>query len=226
MKPIIQIAGIIDQQEADMVLNAGATHLGFPLRLDVHKEDLSEQEAAQIIHSLPNPKMGVLITYLNSATAIVDLVRFLGCKTIQLHGSIEIAEIKAIRAEIQEIQIWKSLIVKQGNFMELQKSLNYFESFVDAFITDTFDSATEASGATGKIHDWDISKRIVEQSIKPVILAGGLNPENVFDAIVQVQPAGVDAHTGLENPDSWKDLQKCREFIAEAKRGFQLVLNK
>jgi phosphoribosylanthranilate isomerase len=54
------------------------------------------------------------------------------------------------------------------------------------FITDTFDPSTGASGATGKTHDWDISKSLVQLSPKPVILAGGLNAENVYEAILHV----------------------------------------
>ncbi len=70
---------------------------------------------------------------------------------------------------------------------------------MDAYITDTYDPVTKASGATGKTHNWEISKNLVELSAKPVILAGGLNPENVYDAILKVKPAGVDVHTGIEN---------------------------
>lgn len=206
-----------------MVLNTGATHLSFPLRLDVHKEDLTELQAAEIIKSLPNSGMAVLITYLKNATEIIDLVRFLGCTVIQLHGSIDINEIKTIKIEIPEIIIWKSLIVKQDNIGELTITLSKFEPYIDAFITDTYDPVSGASGATGMAHDWEISKKLVSISKKPVILAGGLNAENVFDAIVNVQPAGVDAHTGLENPDGRKDIGKCREFVAEAKRGFRVI---
>jgi len=113
--------------------------------------------------------------------------------------------------------------VKQGNIDELTATLRKFEPYVDAFITDTFDPVSGASGATGIAHDWGISKKLVGVSKKPVVLAGGLNAENVFEAIVKVRPAGVDAHTGLEDQHGRKDLEKCREFVAEAKRGFRLI---
>ena len=61
--PAIQIAGVIDQAEADMLVRLGATLLGFPLRLTVHREDLSESAAAAIIRQLPPACPGVLITY-------------------------------------------------------------------------------------------------------------------------------------------------------------------
>ena len=95
--------------------------------------------------------------------------------------------------------------------------------FVDAFITDTFDPKTGASGATGKTHDWHVSRRLVELADRPVILAGGLTPENVKSAIVEVQPAGVDAHTGVEDSSGRKSREKIRKFLAEAREAFALV---
>jgi len=91
---------------------------------------------------------------------------------------------------------------------------------VDAFITDTFDPATGASGATGKTHDWTVSRRLVERSPKPVILAGGLTPGNVRNAIRKVRPAGVDVHTGVEGSDGRKRRDLVRTFVAEARAGF------
>lgn len=93
---------------------------------------------------------------------------------------------------------------------------------MDAFITDTYDPLTGASGATGKIHNWDVSRRIVEASQRPVILAGGLNPENVRDAILYVKPAGVDVHTGVEGPDGRKDEVLVKAFVSEAESAFAL----
>jgi len=124
--------------------------------------------------------------------------------------------------QIAGIIIWKSLIIEDGNMDELLQTLKLFEPVVDAFITDTFDPASEASGATGKVHNWEISRRLVEISEMPVILAGGLNSENVFEAIVKVKPAGVDAHTRLESSNGRKDKNKCLKFIEEANRGFSV----
>ncbi len=220
ISPIIQIAGIIDREDAATVLHAGATHLGFPLRLDVHAEDLTETAAAEIIRSLPDPGAAVLITYLKEAHEIIGLAGFLGCSTVQLHGDIDLGEILTLKKLNPQLKVWKSLVVKSGNSIELEKTLVAFEPFVDAFITDTFDPATGATGATGKTHDPGISRRLAALSKKPVILAGGLTPENVYKAITTVKPAGVDAHTHLEDSSGRKDPVKCRKFVAEARRGF------
>jgi len=85
---------------------------------------------------------------------------------------------------------------------------------------DTYDAATGRHGATGKTHDWSVSRRLVELSPKPVVLAGGLNPGNVRAAIAAVQPAGVDVHTGIERPDGRKRRDLTEHFVAEARAGF------
>ena len=71
----IQIAGVHDLDEAQLILNCGVNYLGFPLRLPVHKEDLSEKDAAEIIKSLNPPSFGILITYLNQSIEIINLCK-------------------------------------------------------------------------------------------------------------------------------------------------------
>jgi len=222
-KRIIQIAGIIDEDEAKMVLDAGATHLGFPFRLDFNQEDLTEEYAAQIINNLKISDEAVLITYLDKSDEIIKLADYLGCKTVQLHGPISLRELEKLRNDAPQLGIWKSLVVKNDNADELTNLVRSMENLVDAFITDTFNPETGASGATGKTHDWRVSKKITELSKKPVIIAGGLNPDNVFDAIIQIKTFGVDVHTGIENADGRKDPDKVKAFINESNRGFRMI---
>lgn len=223
MSGIIQIAGIMNQKEAEMLMERGVDWLGFPLRLTVHKEDLPEAEAARIIRKIRLPHEAVLITYLNRADEIVGLSRRLGVRRVQLHGPVLLAELKRTKAIAPNLFLIKSLIVKKNNRHDLEEELIDISPCVDAFITDTFDPESNASGATGKTHDWKASRRLVEISERPVILAGGLNPENVASAIEQVQPAGVDAHTGVENSDGRKDLELVQRFVSEARKGFNRV---
>ncbi len=84
---------------------------------------------------------------------------------------------------------------------------------------------TGACGATGKTHNWDISRRLVPFSPKPVILAGGLNPDNVREAIQYIRPAGVDVHTGVESSNGRKAPHLVRKFVAEARDAFAKVNN-
>ena len=218
---LIQIAGIKDAQEAAMLARLGVRYLGFPLRLPIHKEDLSEAEAASIIRSLPAKCHAVLITYLDDAHEIAEFCQQMGSGIVQLHGAVGTDQLQTLRCHAQNLRIIKSLVIRQDNLAELVDLVCETTSFVDAFITDTFDPSTGAAGATGKTHDWTISKKLVELSGRPVILAGGLNPQNVREAILQVQPAGVDAHTGVEGPDGRKSRDLVSGFIAEAHEGFR-----
>ena len=219
---IIQVAGVRNAAEAKMLIACGVKFLGFPLRLDVHSQDLSEAAAAKIIRNLPDGVTAVLITYLKTAREIAELSGKLGTAAVQIHGQIAPSEITELRKNTYDLQIIKSLVVHGDNFPELERMLKEFSPMVDAFITDTYDPQTGASGATGKTHDWEISRRLVKLSPKPVILAGGLNPGNIREAILKVKPAGVDVHTGVENQTGRKDPELVRRFISRAQSGFRV----
>jgi phosphoribosylanthranilate isomerase len=220
---LIQIAGVIDAAEADMLQRCGVRYLGFPLRLPVHREDLSEKQAAAVIKSLAAPAFGVLITYLDRASEIAAFCDTLGTRIVQLHGEIERDELKRLRILDPNLTVIKSLVIGMRDDRALEAMLRELTPFVDAFITDTFDPNTGASGATGKTHDWRVSRRLVELADRPVILAGGLTPENVKRAILEVRPAGVDSHTGVEDTSGRKSREQVEKFLSEANEAFEIV---
>ena len=222
MEGVVQIAGIIDLDEAEMVAAAGADFLGFPLRLKDGREDLSEDEARAIIAAVATPS--VCITYLQRAAEVASLCDALNAPWVQLHAPISSGELRSLRASRPDLGIIKSLVVTRDNLQALEQEVIDLSPHVDAFITDTYDPATGRSGATGKTHDWAVSQQLVECSPRPLILAGGLHPENVYDAIVDVKPAGVDAHTGVEAADGRKDEALVRRFVSEAARGFSALV--
>ncbi len=214
----VQVAGVIDRAEAELIIDAGADMLGFPLGLKDGREDLDLPAAAEIIRATSGRITAVCITYLDSAHDVLALCDEIGARWVQLHGPIGTAELQTLRDANQPLGIIKSLIVKPGD--ALLDQVAAFTPHVDAFITDTFDSATGRSGATGMTHDWSISRKIVAASARPVILAGGLTPDNVSDAIAAVRPAAVDAHTGVEGTDGRKDPTLVRSFVENARAAF------
>ncbi len=219
--PLVQIAGVIDRPEAEMLMDAGVDFLGFPLRLTVNKEDLTEAEAAELIRGFGPRAKGVLITYLSKADEIVRFCRDLGTGIVQLHGPVPTAELAAVKRLAPDLLVLKSLVVREDrNEDDLRRLVGETAGWVDAYITDTFNPATGQEGATGLTHDWRISRRLVELSPRPVVLAGGLNAGNVAEAIRMVRPAGVDSHTGVEGPDGRKDPGKVRAFVQNAKAAF------
>lgn len=213
---MIHVAGVIDEAEAELLIECGVGYLGFPLALAYHQEDLSVDDAAAIVRRHGDRATFFLITYLDKADRILSLCHQLGVAMVQLHGEITTDELGKLRQSPNTPRVLKSLIVRPGNQAALADQVPRYEALVDGFITDTFDPDTGATGATGKTHDWAVSRHLVGLSTKPVILAGGLNPDNVSEAIAAVRPAGVDAHTGLEGPDGRKQRDLVARFVREA----------
>ncbi len=223
MKNLIQVAGIIDKEEAQMIVSEGVEGVGFPLRLPSGKDDISESNAISIIEKLATPHAGVLISYLTDAEEVDEFCSLLGVKAVQLHGDVSVAEMKKLKSLRPDLYVLKSLVVKEDNAEELLQLVDDCADYVDMFITDTFDPATGAKGATGKTHNWDVSAELVKRSPKPLMLAGGLSADNVADAIRAVKPAAVDAHTALEGTDGRKDLAKVRQFVQQARLAFEEI---
>jgi phosphoribosylanthranilate isomerase len=207
----VQIAGLSSLEEALAAEQAGADALGFTVRLPggVH-DGLTEAKARGIVAALPPFIASVAITYVDSARPAVDLCRYLGVSALQLHGPFPTHELPLIRAALPHLKLIRAVHVTGPEALAQARAL---ERRVDALILDTYDPASGRHGATGKTHDWAISRQIVAEVRTPVILAGGLTPDNVADAIRTVRPWAVDVHTGVEDPDGTRNFGKLREFI-------------
>jgi len=211
----VQIAGVSSLEEALAAEQAGADALGFTVRLPTGVHDgLTEAVARGIIAALPPFIATVAITYVDTAREAVDLCRYLGVSALQLHGPFPTQDLPLIRAALPHLKLIRAVHVTGPEAVAQARAL---ERRVDALILDTFDATTGRHGATGKTHDWTISRDIVAQVRAPVILAGGLTPDNVAAAIAAVRPWGVDVHTGVEDADGSRNLAKTRLFIERAK---------
>jgi phosphoribosylanthranilate isomerase len=220
MQGMIQVAGIHDLREAELVMSYGVDLLGFPLRLNFHREDCTVDTAAEIIKTMQITEQACLITYLDTAAEILELAGKLECGWVQIHGPIEVDELRIINKHAPHLKLIKSLVIHDDNAREIKLQQETLAEFVAMFITDTFDPVTGASGATGKTHDWNLSHQLNTNSTKPLMLAGGLNPENVSQAIRHVCPYGVDVHTGLEGADGRKDPNFLKRFVSNARNAF------
>jgi len=211
----VQIAGVSTLEEALATAEAGADALGFTVRLPHGMHDgLTEAKARGIVAALPPFVASVAISYVETPRQAVELCRYLGVSTLQLHGPFPTQELPLIRAGLPHLKLIRAVHVTGPEALAQARSL---ARHVDALILDTFDPASGRHGATGKTHDWGLSRQIVSEVRVPVILAGGLTPDNVAAAIAAVQPWGVDVHTGVENPDGTRNLDKVRAFVARAK---------
>ena len=144
-----------------------------------------------------------------------------------------------LKEKFPEIGIIRSIPVPRAGMahglpaIELGRTL---EPASDLFLIDTWleqEPVEGFIGITGRPADWDLSKEFVGQSAIPVILAGGLSPENVFEALLKVCPYGADTctHTNRVNPDGkvirfQKDFQKVRQFVQEVRRADKAIRDK
>lgn len=218
---VVQVAGVHDVAEARLLDDLGVDLIGLPLRLPVHRPDVTEARAAELIAQAGIGSKAVLITYETDPAEVVALARQLGVGIVQLHGDIPVAACGRITALAPELLLIKSLVLGTG--VEPLAQLRAYAPAVRMFLSDTFDPATGASGATGKTHDWAVSRALATEALalgRPFLLAGGLHPGNVAEAIRAVRPFGVDAHTGLEGPDGRKDPRLVRQFVERTKKEY------
>ncbi len=215
---LVQAAGFHDLEEALCALASGVDSLGFPLRLPVNVQDMSEEAAAQVIAALPATAHPVIITYEDEPFRVAAMCRRLGADIVQLHADVSPDALAALRGLAPKLTVIKSVVLRPGlSAAAYDAAMDAASPWADGFILDTYDPSTGASGATGKTHDWSVSRELVRRSSIPVILAGGLTPGNVAAAIQEVRPAGVDAHTGLEyHATGRKDPDAMRAFVQAA----------
>lgn len=216
----VQVAGVSSLEEATYLVEHGVDALGFTLRLPSGVHDgLTEELARRIIAALP-PFVGrVLITYIDNPGEAIDLCRFLGVDCLQLHGPFPEREIDRIRVALPHLKVLRAVHVVDASAVDEARRL---ARRVDALILDTYDPQSGRHGATGKVHDWELSRQIVAAVQRPVILAGGLTSDNVRHAIATVHPWAVDVHTGVENADGTRSFARMRQFLAAVKGSGEL----
>lgn len=210
----VKICGIKNIEDALAVAALGADELGFHVGLAGGRSPLTPEDAARIIKQLPPHAAPVLVTSVVEPKELIGLAQKTGAAILQLYGDASPAQIQEVKEAMPSVKIWKVINIADEASIALAKE---YEGAADAVALDTFNKDNGARGGSGKTHDWDISRRIAESLSIPVILAGGLNPENVAEAVAQVRPAGVDVNSGVTNPDGSKDLAKVKRFIEHAK---------
>lgn len=209
----VKICGITTIEDARLAIGCGADALGFLVGLNYPTDDEIDAAAAkEIIAALPPFVASVLVTHKKDLTWVVDTCKRMGCSTIQLHGDFASEQIPPLRSKVPYARIIKAVHVVDSNSVAVAARV---APLVDAVLLDT--KTPTRIGGTGITHDWSISATIAKEIAKPVILAGGLSPENVRDAIVKVRPFAVDVNSGVENADGSKSPEKITAFIRSAK---------
>lgn len=209
----VKICGNRSIEDVSLGVSLGADALGFIVGARHTTEDALDPEfAGKLVRSVPVYVSSVLVTHLLTAEEVIETYKRVRTSMIQLHDDISVDNIKHIRKKLPYVPLVKAIGIVGDQAVVLARS---YEPFVDALL---LDSRSEGRiGGTGKVHDWSISRRIVATVRIPVILAGGLTPDNVLEAIDTVNPYGVDVNSGVEFPNGEKDPEKERTFVHLAK---------
>lgn len=146
-----------------------------------------------------------------TAEEVYEDCSFIGNTHVQLIGDIAPQEIVRVKQLLPALQTVKVIGVTGPESIEEAHAYNSCEA-VDQLLLDSR-SGSVARGGTGKTHDWDISRQIIENCQKPVWLAGGIRLHNVVEAMSIVRPYGIDVETGVQHPDGSKDYAAIEEFI-------------
>jgi phosphoribosylanthranilate isomerase len=213
----VKICGNTSLDDASMAISSGADGLGFLIGLRYATDDeIKIPRAAEIIAATPPLIAYVLVTHRGEVEWVIETARTIGANTLQLHGDFDIHDVPRLRRELPGIKLIKAVHVRGPE--SIDEAAETAKSY-DAILIDT-ETATRIGG-TGQTHDWAISARIVESTSSPVILAGGLTPENVSEAILTVKPYAVDVNSGVEYPNGKKSPQRLRAFISRAHHAFE-----
>jgi phosphoribosylanthranilate isomerase len=199
----VKICGITSLEDALNAIEAGADALGFVFYTESPRHIFPEQ-AARIISQLP-PFVQVVGLFVNEeATTVNDVSDLCRLDLVQLHGDEPADYCRQIRRRVLKAFRVRSLTC-------LDPIIEYP---VSGYLLDTF--SPSFYGGTGLSFNWEIAAEAVKRHQR-IILAGGLTPDNVAEAIRQVRPWAVDVSSGVETAPGKKDADKVRRFIRNAK---------
>jgi len=200
----VKICGITNIDDALAAVDFGVDALGFVF-FKGSPRYLSYDKAVSIIKNLPSfiTTVGVFVN--ERPDQIERVINLTGIDVIQLHGDEPPEMCKTSRRIIKAIRV---------RSLENLEPLKTYREKVSAFLLDTF--TLSAFGGTGQKFNWDIA--LEAKQFGRIILAGGLTPENIEEAIRHVRPYGVDVSSGVESEKGKKDHKKMKLFIERAKR--------
>ncbi len=211
----IKICGIQDIPSAHAAIAAGADSIGLVF-VEKSPRYVTNENAKKIVESLPAFVTPVGLFVDQSPEQIIDTAQHVGLNTVQLHGS----ETPEFATYLKNLNIIKALPFNTQEQLTTQLTLwKQALPILKAIIVDA-PPAKGLTGGTGETFDWQALKNIINQNAfknhAPLILAGGLNPKNIAEAITQIKPFAVDVSSGVESSRGVKDLDLIKQFCNAA----------
>lgn len=208
MSARVKVCGVTSAADRDLVVDAGADALGVISGVPVDSPRAIDPEyAAELVAETPPFVTSVLVTMPDTAEDAVRLVRTVRPDAVQLHAS-DPETVAAVRRDAPA-RVLAAVDATSGT-----DELGAYAAVADALVLDSTDD--EGAGGTGRTHDWDRARAVVAATEVPVVLAGGLTPDTVADAVATVEPFAVDVASGVERDGGVKDDERVRDFVRNA----------
>ncbi|QKY21064.1 phosphoribosylanthranilate isomerase [Halolamina sp. CBA1230] len=210
-----KLCGLGTETDVRAAVDAGADALGFVTDVDVDTpREVAPERAATLAESVPPFVTTVAVTIPESVGAAVEVADRVAPDALQIHGEFGPDDVREIRD-----RAGVDVIVAVG--ADEPDRAHALDGVADALLVD---SLTESgAGGTGETHDWERTRELRDELSTPLVLAGGLTPENVRDAVATVDPFAVDVASGVERDDEpgRKDHDALAAFVEEATRAVE-----
>lgn len=211
----VKICGFTTPEDARTACDCGADMIGVISRVTVSTpRELSFLQARKILGAVPEGIDTVAVSMPRNLEEAKVLDEELDTDYLQVHSPLSRPELQRIKEEIRKKIIGVFSVPEE--FDEPEELISQAQEIAQASDILLIDTHSDAGGGTGRVHDWTISREIVEALDTPVILAGGLGPSNVQRAIKEVSPHGVDVASGVEAEPGRKSPELIKEFIGKA----------
>jgi len=208
----VKICGITRYEDLKVSIDAGADLIGFIIGVTSSQRNLGLAKAKELISKVHKDVSSVAVTVFKTKEELTKICDELETDYLQIHGNFQ-SILKSFPETLSKERIIGAVSGRNPDASELAVKVSHI------FHTILLDSTTnDGLGGTGITHDWNLSRRI-RDTIYPnrLILAGGLTPENIENAIEKVRPYGVDVSTGIEQKPGIKDHKKIFDFITRVK---------
>ena len=212
-KPRVKVCCISNSDEARLAISYGASALGLVSDMPSGPGIISEDEIATIASTIPPGVSSFLLTSKQDVESIIEQQKKTGVNTIQIVDTLLNGTHQELKEALPGISIVQVIHVNGSDSIDEAKEL---APFVDGILLDSGNQSLKIKelGGTGRVHDWSLSREIVQKVKVPIFLAGGLKPKNVTEAIKQVRPYGLDLCSGLRT-NGKLDENKLSEFFNE-----------
>ncbi|MEF8780036.1 MAG: phosphoribosylanthranilate isomerase [Haloferacaceae archaeon] len=204
----VKICGITRGADLRAAVEAGADAVGVIASVPVDTpREVDVAEAAELVAEVPPFVTSTLVTMPDSPEDAVDVARTVRPEVLQLHGDFDAEQLGYVRSETGA----KLVVVVDHTEVDRAREI---DSAADALLVDS--TTDDGAGGTGETHDWAATRELARELTSPVVLAGGLTPDNVAEAVRVAQPFAVDVASGVELSGGIKDHTALATFVRNA----------